>query len=225
MALSLVLVDPDPRMIDAWRRSFDNELEVSIVQGALTDQDVSAWVVPESTSLEPGLQRILEAEVARAHGGTLEAGHAVCVATGQAYPQFLIRTAAPESDPRSLALATAAAFFAAYRANAASHGAIRSLALPDLGGPPDPAVRADLTWTAYELLRSAQVPSFEALRIALDELFTMPIDPTKTGAYRRTFRGPSELAQTLPDSAAAQAQLRKRLDQLLQKARDEGRGE
>jgi len=82
-------------------------------------------------------------------------------------------------------------------------------------------VRADLGWTAYQLFRRAVLPNFPATRDALEDLLADLRDgselSTREGAYKRSFtpRGPTgDHKATIPDDAAAQAQLRKQLEKL-----------
>ena len=44
MLVKVVLVDVNPKMIAAWRTTFEENPEVEIVHGSMLDQPVSAWV-------------------------------------------------------------------------------------------------------------------------------------------------------------------------------------
>ena len=62
MALKVVLVDVNPKMVEAWRASFEENHEVDIVQGSILDQNVSAWVTPTNSrgSMRGGLDAIIK---------------------------------------------------------------------------------------------------------------------------------------------------------------------
>jgi O-acetyl-ADP-ribose deacetylase (regulator of RNase III) len=126
----------------------------------------------------PAIERRVQAEIRRLHGGLLPVGHATCVPTGTARPAFLISTptmsASSEdiSDTLNVALACAAAFQAVHMQNAREPGSIQSLALPGLGaqtGRVPVEICADLMWTGYSLFRRRAFEDFAAMRAALQE--------------------------------------------------------
>src|SRR5438445_92173 len=49
MTVKIVLVDVNSKMVDAWRTSFEENPEVTIVQGSMLDQAVDAWVSPTNS--------------------------------------------------------------------------------------------------------------------------------------------------------------------------------
>src|SRR5436305_6715711 len=130
MLVKVVLVDVNPKMVKAWRATFEENPEVEVVEGSMLAQPVSAWVSPTNAkgSMDGGLDAVLkkhfgpsietkvQREIARLHGGLLPLGHATCVPTGAVQPAFLISTptmvASSEdiSDSLNVALACAAAF-------------------------------------------------------------------------------------------------------------------
>src|SRR5262245_16031719 len=58
----VVLVDINPKMVQAWRSSFEGNPEVEIVQGSMLDQTVSAWVSPTNSqgNMDGGLDAIVK---------------------------------------------------------------------------------------------------------------------------------------------------------------------
>ena len=146
-------------------------------------------------------------------------------------PRFLISTptmvASSEdvSDSMNVALAAAAAFQAVHMQNATNPGSITSIALPGLGantGRVPPEICADLMWTAYDLFRSAQLPDFQTMRAALEGLLG-DLGPATT-TYKKSFvhpNLPSAHKATIPDSAAAQAQLKKKIAEAQKDALDD----
>ena len=192
MLPKLVFVDINPKMVQAWRQTFEEEPEVEVVHGSMLDQMVSAWVTPTNSRarMDGGLDGVIkqhlgsaienrvQAEVHRLYGGLLPVGHATCVPTGKPQPRFLISTptmhASSEdvSDTLNVALACAAALQAACAQNEHEPGSIRSVALPGLGantGRVPVEICADLMWTAYNLFRERGFPDFAAVRVALEE--------------------------------------------------------
>ncbi len=192
MAVKVVLVDINPRMVKAWRGTFEENPEVEIVQGSMLDQEADAWITPTNARASmdggldgvikghfgPGIERRVQAEVRRLHGGLLPVGHATCVPTGSTLPAFLISTptmmASSEdiSDTLNVALACAAAFQAVHMQNAREPGSIDSIALPGLGaqtGRVPVEICADLMWTGYSLFRRRAFDDFAAMRAALEE--------------------------------------------------------
>jgi O-acetyl-ADP-ribose deacetylase (regulator of RNase III) len=192
MTVKVVLVDINPRMVKAWRASFEENPEVEIEQGSMLDQEVDAWITPTNARASmdggldgvikghfgPAIERRVQAEIRRLHGGLLPVGHATCVPTGSARPAFLISTptmmASSEdiSDTLNVALACAAAFQAVHMQNAREPGSIGSIALPGLGaqtGRVPVEICADLMWTGYSLFRRRAFEDFAAMRAALEE--------------------------------------------------------
>jgi O-acetyl-ADP-ribose deacetylase (regulator of RNase III) len=191
MQVKVVLVDINPRMVTAWRASFEENPEVEIVQGSMLDQRVDAWVTPTNARASmdggldgvikghfgPAIERRVQAEIGRRHGGLLPVGHATCVPTGSVQPTFLISTPTMMgssddiSDTLNVALACAAAFQAVHMQNAAEPGSIQSVALPGLGaqtGRVPVEICADLMWTGYNLFRRRAFEDFAAMRAALE---------------------------------------------------------
>ena len=191
MLVRVVLVDINPKMIAAWRATFEENPEVDIIAGSMLQQQTSAWVSPTNAkgSMDGGLDAVIkkhfgskieqsvQKEIARLYGGTMPVGHAVAVETGSPMPGILISTptmaasAEDISDTMNVALACAAAFQAVHMQNARVPGSIRSVALPGLGantGKVPVEICADLMWTAYNLFREKEFTDFGELRKALE---------------------------------------------------------
>lgn len=192
MLVRVILVDVNPKMVAAWKATFEENPEVDILSGSMLDQQVSAWCSPTNAkgSMDGGLDAVIkkhfgskieqsvQKEIARLYSGTMPVGHAVCVETGKDMPRYLISTptmaASSEdiSDTMNVALACAAAFQAVHMQNAKLPGSIRSVALPGLGantGKVPVEICADLMWTAYNLFREKEFTDFADLRKALEE--------------------------------------------------------
>src|SRR4051812_21776969 len=101
MLVRVTLVDINPKMVAAWRSTFEENPEVEIVQGSMLDQPVSAWVSPTNSrgSMDGGLDAVikkrigpkietaLQQQIIRRYGSlNLPLGHAVCVPTGETQP-------------------------------------------------------------------------------------------------------------------------------------------
>lgn len=193
MLVRVVLTDINPKMISAWRETFEENPEVDIVQGSMLDQQVSAYVTPTNAkaSMDGGLDGVLkkhlgkqievkiQAEVKKLYGGNMKVGTATCVETGSASPKFVISTPtmAGSSDDISnslnVALTCCAAFQAVHMYNAQHGGQIRSVALPGLGagtGRVPVEICADLMWTAYNLFREKEFTDYADMRTALEEI-------------------------------------------------------
>lgn len=191
MLVKVVLVDVNPKMIAAWRNTFEENPEVEIVQGSLLAQPVSAWVTPTNSrgSMDGGLDGILkkhfgqiiesrvQQEIARLYAGVMPVGHATFVPTGQVQPKYLISTPTMTgssddiSATMNVALACAAAFQAVHMCNANDPGGIRAVALPGLGantGKVPVEICADLMWTGYNLFREREFSTFAELRQVLE---------------------------------------------------------
>jgi O-acetyl-ADP-ribose deacetylase (regulator of RNase III) len=192
MSTKIVLVDINPKMIRAWLATFEENPEVEIIQGSMLEQRVDAWVTPTNAraSMDGGLdaaikkyfgqaiEKRVQAEIRRLHGGMLAVGHATCVPTGSVRPGYLISTPTMTSssenisDTLNVALACAAAFQAVHMQNAREPGSIQSVALPGLGantGQVPTEICADLMWTGYNLFRRRAFGDFIAMRAALEE--------------------------------------------------------
>lgn len=191
-AVKVVLVDINPKMVKAFRETFEENPEVEIVQGSMLDQKVSAWVSPTNShgSMDGGLDAViknhlgqkieqsLKQEIAKKFGPILPVGHATCVPTGRQVPRFLISTPTMQkssediSDSLNVALACAAALQAVHMQNAKEPGSIQSVALPGLGantGRVPVEICADLMWTAYRLYLDRAFTDFKEMRAALEE--------------------------------------------------------
>src|SRR5262245_76755 len=192
MDVAITLVDINPKMVKAWQEAFEENTEVTIIQGSRLAQNVSAWVTPTNSkaSMDGGLDGVIkkhfgdniearvQKEIARLYGGVLPVGHATCVSTGRPTPAYLISTPTMHassddiSDSLNVALACAAAFRAVTMQNSREPGSIRSVALPGLGantGKVPPEICADLMWTAYNLFRENVFADFATMRAALEE--------------------------------------------------------
>lgn len=192
MLVKVILVDINPKVVQAWRTTFEENPEVEIVPGSMLDQQVSAWVTPTNSrgSMDGGLDLIIknflgakiehrvQQEIGKVYHGLMPVGHATCVPTGANVPRYLISTptmvASSEdvSDTLNVALACAAAFQAVHMQNAREPGSIRSVALPGLGantGRVPVEICADLMWTGYNLFRRREFTDFAAMRAALQE--------------------------------------------------------
>ncbi|MBZ0119346.1 MAG: macro domain-containing protein [Sandaracinaceae bacterium] len=246
MMIKVVLVDVNPKMVAAWRETFEDNPEVEIAHGSMLDQSVSAWVSPTNSAgrMDGGLDAVIKGylggtiehavqkQIAQLYSGAMPVGHATCVATGRTQPRYLISTptmissSEDVSDTMNVALAAAAAFQAVHMQNAREPGSIRSVALPGLGantGRVPVEICADLMWTAYDLFREAQFKDFPTMRMALEGLLG-DLGPTSTkGAFKKSFAGHAGgPKQTIPDHAAAQAQLKKKIEKSQKDALDEG---
>lgn len=192
MLVKVILVDVNPRMVDAWQHTFEENPEVEIIHGSMLEQQASAWVSPTNArgSMDGGLDAVikkhfgqkievrLQAEIGRLYNGFLPVGHAVCVPTEWPAPRYLISTPTMQnssedvSDTLNVALACAAAFQAVHHQNTREPGSIRSVALPGLGantGKVPVEICADLMWTGYHLFRDREYADFTDLRRALEE--------------------------------------------------------
>jgi O-acetyl-ADP-ribose deacetylase (regulator of RNase III) len=191
-SVKVTLVDVNPKMVAAWREVFENNPEVTVLQGSMLDQKVSAWVSPTNARGEMAggldgvikkhfgakIQTRVQSEIARRYQGSMRVGHATCVETGAAVPRFLISTpsmgASSEdiSDTLNVALTCAAAFQMVAIQNRAEPGAITSVALPGVGtgtGRTPVEICADLMWTAYNLHLQRDFVDFAEMRAALEE--------------------------------------------------------
>ncbi|HEY1100403.1 MAG TPA: macro domain-containing protein [Myxococcota bacterium] len=192
MLVRVKLVDVNPKMIAAWRESFEGNPEVEIIQGSMLEQNVSAWVTPTNSKASmdggldgvikrqiPSIEKKVQTELKRLYGSSMPVGTATCVETGVDQPRFLISTPTMvgSSDDvgatLNVALACCAAFQAVHMHNAEHGGQIRSIALPGLGaatGRTPVEICADLMWTAYNLFREKEFSSYAEMRAALEEI-------------------------------------------------------
>jgi O-acetyl-ADP-ribose deacetylase (regulator of RNase III) len=213
--LRVVLVDINPRMIESWKDSFEENPEVQIVQGSMLDQVVDAWVSPTNSRGVMGggldgiirkhlgnqIQTKVQAEIAKLPGGQLPIGQATCVPTGYPTPKFLIstptmsRTREDVSATMNVALACAAAFQAAALQNKRQPGSITSIALPGLGaanGNVPVEICADLMWTAYNLFQEGNdFATWDDIRTALEEQLG-DLDPLASKAKKTQPAAPSK---------------------------------
>ena len=210
--VTLVLVDLNPKMIDAWLAVFDGEPAVEIVRGSLLEEQADAWVAPTNsraqmnggldgairTRLGPGIQARVRREVLRAHGDFIPVGSATCVATGRTHPRWLVSTptmfgvADDISSTMHVALACGAALQAVRLHNEHNSDRITSVAMPGLGagtGRVPHAVCADLMWTAYKLFESRRFTDFDAMRAALEHELG-DLGPSYAPVARSYGRGP-----------------------------------
>jgi O-acetyl-ADP-ribose deacetylase (regulator of RNase III) len=192
MLVRVILVDVNPKMVAAWKATFEENPEVDVLSGSMLDQQVSAWVTPTNSkgSMDGGLDAVIkkhlgakiesavQKEIARLHNGSMRVGFATCVETGRDMPRYLISTptmaASSEdiSDTLNVALACCAAFQSVHMQNARLPGSIRAIALPGLGaatGKVPVEICADLMWTAYNMFREHEFHDFETMRHALEE--------------------------------------------------------
>jgi O-acetyl-ADP-ribose deacetylase (regulator of RNase III) len=226
MLVKVVLVDINPKMIDAWCATFEDDPDVAVISGSMLDQRVDAWVTPTNARASmdggldgvikghfgPAIERRVQAEVRRIFGGLLPVGHATCVPTGSPRPSFLISTptmlASSEdiSDTLNVALACAAAFQAVNMQNARAPGSIGSVALPGLGantGRVPVEICADLMWTGYNLFRRHAFDDFAAMRTALEaELGDLSVSSSFGKAKAKTVGTPKSIPPAPPPTPA-----------------------
>lgn len=214
MLVRVALVDINPKMIAAWKETFEENPEVDIVQGSMLDQAVSAWVTPTNAkaSMDGGLDAVIkkklgaplekavQAEVKKLYGGSMKVGTATCVETGVDQPRFLISTPTMVgssdnvSNTLNVALACCAAFQAVHIYNAQHGGVIRSVAMPGLGaatGKTPVEICADLMWTAYNLFREKEFADYVDMRKALEEILG---DLGEFGDTMKTDAGKAKIA-------------------------------
>jgi O-acetyl-ADP-ribose deacetylase (regulator of RNase III) len=220
MLVRVTLVDVNPKMVAAWRSTFEENTEVDIIQGSMLDQQTSAWVTPTNArgSMDGGLdliiknhlgqaiERSVQKEIKHRYGGFLPVGHAVCVPTDRPVPAQLISTPTmvgssdDVSDTLNVALACAAAFQMVHMQNARQPGSIRSVALPGLGastGRVPVEICADLMWTAYNLFRQHEFTDFGEMRKALEgELGDL-------GSFGATFKPKKPMGGSSPGAAGS----------------------
>jgi O-acetyl-ADP-ribose deacetylase (regulator of RNase III) len=192
MLVKVVLCDINPKMVKAWRDTFEENPEVEVLQESMTEMQVSAWVTPTNSAgrMDGGLdlvikrflgdevERLVQKQIKQNYGGAMPLGRTTCVPTGKTIPRYLISTPTMVgsnddiSDTLNVALACAAAFQAVHTQNEKEPGSIRSVALPGLGantGRVPVEICADLMWTAYNLFRERSFKDFAEMRAALEE--------------------------------------------------------
>ena len=90
--IKVVLVDVNPKMVAAWREVFEDNPEVTVVQGSMLDQKVDAWVSPTNAKGEmaggldgvikkhfgPKIQTRVQSEIAKNYKGSMPVGSATC---------------------------------------------------------------------------------------------------------------------------------------------------
>ena len=222
MLVRVTLVDINPKMIKAWRDSFEENPEVEIVQGSMLEQQVSAWVTPTNArasmdggldgvikrQLGAGIEKKVQAEVRAKFNGMMPVGTATCVATEAPVPRYLISTPTmvgssdDVSGTLNVALACCAAFQVVHMTNSEQGGVIRSIALPGLGaatGRTPVEICADLMWTAYNLFREKEFASFQEMRVALEEILG-PLD-----SFGEKMKSPTGKASVMAATAAVAA--------------------
>lgn len=191
MHVKVVLCDINPKMVKAWKETFEENPEVEILQGSMTDMQTSAWVAPTNSAgrMDGGLdlvikrflgdtvEKLVQQQIGAKYAGKMPLGRTTCVPTGRVMPAYLISTPTMVgsnediSDTLNVALACAAAFQAVHTQNEAEPGTIRSVALPGLGantGRVPVEICADLMWTAYNLFREQSFTDFAQMRAALE---------------------------------------------------------
>lgn len=191
MLIKVVLIDINPKMIKAWKETFEENPEVEILQGSMLDQKVSAYVSPTNArgSMDGGLDGVLKShfgaaietrvqqKIGQNYHGQLPVGHATVVPTGKDVPKYLISTPTMVgssddiSDTMNVALACAAAFQAVHIQNNEEPGSVTSVALPGLGantGRVPVEICADLMWSGYNLFRRRWFADFAEMRSALE---------------------------------------------------------
>lgn len=192
MAVKVIFVDINSKMVQAWHDTFEENPEVDIIEGSMLDVQADAWVTPTNSrgSMDGGLDAVIknhlggqieakvQKEIQQRYGGHMPVGCATCVPTGAANPKYLISTPTMSSssedisDSLNVALACAAAFQAVHQQNAKKPGSIASVALPGLGantGKVPVEICADLMWTGYNLFREYQFSDYATMRTALEE--------------------------------------------------------
>ncbi|RZO50494.1 MAG: hypothetical protein EVA89_34400 [Sandaracinaceae bacterium] len=225
--IQVVLTDASAQMAAAWRERFDDP-DIVVHERSLLDATSDAWVVPVgpdgamdrgiastvATFLGPSVPAALSKTVAE-QGGAIPHGRALCLTTGKRTPRFLIAVALPDgADAEAVARATGAALLTVELRNGVDPGAIRSVALPRLAAPSlTPQACAHLMWLAHDVLKTHRIIDFSSLERAIRER-THAHQGSTTPAAPRANRKRRGSRPTLPDHAAAQAQLQKRLAQL-----------
>jgi O-acetyl-ADP-ribose deacetylase (regulator of RNase III) len=188
--LSVVLVDINSKVVNAWRKAFSDLPEVRIEKASILDQKTDAWVTPTNSagSMDGGLDAVIKAhlgagiekkvqkQIRNQFDGHMPIGAAVCVPTGKESPPYLISVPTMESsaedisDTMNVALACAAAFQMIHLQNARQPGSIKSVAMPGLGvgtGQVPVRVCANLMWTGYTLFNDHEFENFDEMQSAV----------------------------------------------------------
>src|SRR4051794_36034276 len=106
MLVKVVLCDVNPKMIAAWRDTFEENPEVEIVHGSMTEMQTSAWVSPTNAGgrmdggldlvikkfLGDGVEKLVQAQITQIYKGKMPLGYTTCVQTGKLIPRYLIST-------------------------------------------------------------------------------------------------------------------------------------
>jgi poly [ADP-ribose] polymerase 2/3/4 len=228
MSVKVYLVDINTKMIQAWKDTFEENPEVTIVQGSMTNQQVDAWVSPTNSHgrMDGGLDMVIkrnlgnaiesavQAQIKQKYNGNMPVGYSTCVVSKSANPKYLISTPTMSSssedisDTLNVALACAAAFQAVHDQNALLAGSITSVALPGLGantGKVPVEICADLMWTAYHLFREKSFTNYQEMRDALEKELG-DLGPT-TGSKKKAVKHTVNPVQTshTPTAAVPQA--------------------
>lgn len=193
MLVKVVLCDVNPKVVAAWRATFEDNPEVEVLHGSMLDMTTSAWVSPTNSAgrmdggldlviknyLGAGIEKTLQNTIKSRYSDGMPVGHAICTPTERVQPRFLISTPTMVSSSEDIgatmnvALACAAAFQCVHIQNTSEPGSIRSVALPGLGantGRVPPEICADLMWTAYDLFREHAFTDFVEVRAALQNI-------------------------------------------------------
>jgi O-acetyl-ADP-ribose deacetylase (regulator of RNase III) len=191
MLVKVVLCDINTKMVKAWQDTFEENPEVEILHGSMTEMQTSAWVSPTNAAgrMDGGLdlvikkflgdkvEKLVQQQIAQLYSGKMPLGRTTCVPTGKVMPAYLISTPTMVgsnediSDTLNVALACAAAFQAVHTQNEKEPATIRSVALPGLGantGKVPVEICADLMWTAYNMFREQSFKDFAEMRAALE---------------------------------------------------------
>jgi O-acetyl-ADP-ribose deacetylase (regulator of RNase III) len=208
MRLQVTLVDLSPRMVNAWKQSFEANPEVMVVQGSMLDQRLDAWTTPTNTHVRmdggldaaiaghlDGIETEAQRTVRDRFGGKLPVGCAAVTPTGHDVPRYLISTPTMHgnnedvSATMNVALACVAALQAVRQHNRErGQQDIYTIALPGLGagtGQVPPEIAADLMWTAYDLMKGRDFADFSAARTALAHELGEPDVIPKTAAIAK----------------------------------------
>jgi O-acetyl-ADP-ribose deacetylase (regulator of RNase III) len=199
--LRVVLVDINPRVVEAWRAAFADTPGIEIRKGSILDEEVDAWVSPTNSRgrmdggvdaavkrhLGAGIQLRVQRAIRDRFAGSMPVGSAVCVPSGAVHPKFVISTPTMESSSENVsetlnvALACAAAFQAIHRQNAEAPHSIASVALVGMGahtGRVPARVCANLMWSGYTLFNDYRFADYDDLRgtivAQLDDLESAP---------------------------------------------------
>src|SRR5687768_14975075 len=144
MRVKVVLCDVNPKVVNAWRQTFEENPEVEIIHGSILDVSTRAWCSPTNSAgrmdggldlvvknyLGVGIEKALQRRIKDHYSGAMPVGHAVAIPTERVQPRFLISTptmvgsSEDIGDTMNVALACAAAFQAVHIQNTAEPGSI-----------------------------------------------------------------------------------------------------